>query len=105
MGKGSGHEGTDAKMSAASLRTGSQGEYLKGLDNLREMVTAVESDLDKAKLEFYVTTVNEEDKYEEYLKTCNDRFLYCNNKLRKHGISLDVIDSAAFFRKSKEFKF
>ena len=93
MGKGSGHEGTDAKMSAASMRNGSQKDYLEGLDNLREMVTAVECDLDKARLEFYVCTENDEDKYEEYVKTCNDKFLYCNNQLRKNGVGLDVIDS------------
>lgn len=87
MGKGGAYE------PGSTLRTGMQKDYLEGLDNLRRIVTNFELEVDKAKLEFYDCEDNVEDSYEEYLKGCNERLLYCNTQLRKNDEQLEVIDS------------
>ncbi len=63
------------------------------MDNLRKFLDEVEIALDKVKREFYECDVNDEDKYEHYIKSINDKLLMCNNKLRKHNKKLEVVDS------------
>ena len=87
MGKG---EGTE---NVVAIHTGVQNDYIKGLDNLRQLVTNIALDVDKLKREFCESETNDDDKYEEYIKTCNDKFLYCNNQLRKNHVKLQVVDS------------
>ena len=85
MGKGGAHDMT-------SSRTGQQQDYLQGLDHLRTQISSMELEVDKVKREFYNCDTNIDDQYEAYLKACNDKLLYCNNKLRKAHKKLDVID-------------
>ena len=95
MGKGTASEGPTATSatSGISVRTGLQKDYLLGLDNLRKLIAEIEVDGDKLKREFYHCERNEEELYEAYVKNINDRFLHCNNKLRRSNEKLEVIDS------------
>ncbi|XP_013382220.1 citron Rho-interacting kinase [Lingula anatina] len=83
---GSGSRGT-------GMRAVLQKEYMQGLDHLRQVIANVEHEIDKQKLEFYCCEANDEEKYEEYLRTCNSKLLQCNNHLRKKNLQLEVIDS------------
>ena len=68
-------------------------EYLDGLNNLRTILTEKEVDHDSLKREFYQCTENDENLYEQYLRSCNDVLLKANNLLKKSNVPLHVIDS------------
>ena len=86
MGKGGAYENSGGD------RLGLNNEYLQGLDYLRTQTANIESEMDKIKREFYGSDTNDEDKYEAYIKGVNDKLLHCNNRMRKVGNSLVVID-------------
>lgn len=72
--------------------TGSQRDYLDGLNHLRTLVTEVELDIDRSQREFYKSESSDADDFEKHLKQLNEKLLYCNNKLRKNQKKLEVVD-------------
>lgn len=70
-----------------------QSEYFRGLENLRKLIHSIESDIDRAKYDHYDNPEGEEDVYEKRVKDWNTKLLYCNSKLRKQRVSLEVLDS------------
>ncbi|KAK2170345.1 hypothetical protein LSH36_3g16009 [Paralvinella palmiformis] len=86
MGKG------EAVENSGPVYSGIQKDYLQGLDNLRKLVTNIELDVLRLRKKFCGSATGDDDRYEEYLKTCNDKLLYCNNQLRKNHVKLEVID-------------
>ena len=80
------------KGGAQESASGSQRDYLDGLNHLRTLVTEVELDIDRAQREFYKAETSDADEFEKHLKLLNEKLLYCNNKLRKNQKKLEVID-------------
>ena len=50
-------------------------------------IAYIEDELTEEAREFYCCQENTEEKYEEYLRNINDKFLTCNNILRKKQVS------------------
>lgn len=59
---------------------------------MRSMVTETERDLDNLNFSFYQCSETDEDKYEKYLKQCDNWLLQANNHLRRKEVTLEVID-------------
>lgn len=76
-----------------SMREGLQRAYMDGLEFMRSKIAETEENLCKAELAFYNCTEHDEDKFEGYLKLCNENFLMGNNELRRKNVKLQVIDS------------
>ena len=75
------------------MRAGLQRAYLDGLEFIRNKISETEADVARCKLDFYACAEESEEKYEDYLKKCNENFLIANNELRRKNIKLEVIDS------------
>lgn len=77
----------------ADVRAGLQKAYMDGIEFMRLKIRDTEEELDQIKLSFYQCEENDEEKYEEFLVSCNEQFLQANNELRRKNIKLQVVDS------------
>ena len=59
------------KGGAQESASGSQRDYLDGLNHLRTLVTEVELDIDRAQREFYKAETSDADEFEKHLKKSN----------------------------------
>lgn len=77
----------------ADVRAGLQKAYMDGVEFMRKKISETQEELDKVKLSFYQCDDNDEEKYEEFLGNCNEKFLQANNELRRKNVKLQVVDS------------
>nr|KAG5690782.1 hypothetical protein BaRGS_015309 [Batillaria attramentaria] len=81
-------------MMTVQLRGGLQRVYLEGMEYMKARIQDIRDDLTRIQCEYHQTQGDpDEDKFVDFLKTCDKHFLRANTELRKRSVKLEVIDS------------
>ena len=83
--------GTVSQPAADLTNGGEPSEYIRALDNLRALVSAIAKDVLELKTDFYGTA--DSDGVVRHLTTCSEKFIACQKMLKKNGVKMEPLDS------------